>query len=134
MRIIKVAVSKEPPRIKECLWAKPSENGFILYLQNNGAWIPLSIATSNGTLTTIDDIVYSMDAINTVIDSKADLLTVTGESGDGPNVLTLNGIRNRFDGKCETITGDPYGTIDDGSDVSLYGLKRYIDARLAALD
>lgn len=53
--IDKIQFTLTEPRNKGVIWAKPVEEGYVLYLFNNGRWAPLKLVDDNGTPSTEDD-------------------------------------------------------------------------------
>lgn len=90
MVIEKIIISNEPPAVKNVIWGKPVNNGFMLYY-NNGGWKPLRADISNtvtavgNTLTYKDDnrdtplVVESQDAEYSITCSVA----TTSQPADG---------------------------------------------------
>lgn len=47
--------SAQEPNASNCVWAKPIQEGFVLYLFNAGRWAPLITVDDKGTPTVFDD-------------------------------------------------------------------------------
>ena len=60
MRKYEMILSTKEPQRKGCLWAKPSGNGFILYLLDGCVWKPLVTVDDKGTSSILDDVAESV--------------------------------------------------------------------------
>lgn len=49
MVIEKTIISNEPPAVKNVIWGKPVNNGFMLYY-NNGGWKPFKLGDNGATV------------------------------------------------------------------------------------
>ena len=89
MKIYRTIVSNEAPPVRDALWVKPVDGGFVMYMCVSGSWSPLKLVDDNSTADTTDAIVQ--EAVDKAI---AD---VTGKSTDDKNKLTLNGLKAYID-------------------------------------
>lgn len=117
IRLIPV-LSKEAPTTNNTLWIKPVEGGFAIYAKFNGKWQPLKTVDDGGTPSVADDEVATMDSI-------------IGTSEDTPEDDTINGAKALAQSIGNGIVGSD---TDTANEMSLYGLKAYIDAQIEALD
>lgn len=60
MVIEKIIISNEPPAVKNVIWGKPINNGFMLYY-NNGGWKPLRADISNTITAVGNTLIYKDD-------------------------------------------------------------------------
>lgn len=97
-------ISKEAPNVRgAAAWLKPVSGGFAMYALFNGKWQPLKLVDDNGTVKPGDD---------TTIDTSA------------------------FEeaGAADAVKAEVVGTSSDAStDMTLYGLKAYVDEQIEAL-
>lgn len=96
-------ISKEAPSARNAAWLKPVSGGFALYALFNGKWQSLKLVDDNGTVKPGDD---------TPID------TLAFEQAGAAEAVQ------------EAITGT---ATDTSSDMTLYGLKAYVDEQIEAL-
>ena len=89
MKLLKVALSKEAPNMRDVLWLKPVTGGVALYALFDGKWNPVKLMNDNGTVAEYD------------------------EYGAAAAVLGTD--------------------TDSSTDMTLYGLKAYIDSEIAGL-
>lgn len=54
MKILQVALSNEAPNVKDALWLKPVDGGFVMYVLDGG-WKPLKMVNDGGTSALNDD-------------------------------------------------------------------------------
>ena len=110
MKLYKVVISKEAPALRDALWAKPVSGGFVLYLLDNGKWNPLKVVDDAGTSSLADDTIQNL----------------IGSVQDEPTANTINGAK--------ALANSIVGTSDDtAEDLTLNGLKKYIDAAIQNL-
>ena len=69
MKFYNVAVSKYAPNCKNCLWAKPVDNGFVMYMLDGGMWKPLQLVNPKGTPAIIDDVLMDSSYIAEAVGS-----------------------------------------------------------------
>lgn len=60
MVIEKIVLSREQPQSTNVMWAKPSSEGVVFYLFNNGRWQTAQVVDNRGTSTTEDDTVINV--------------------------------------------------------------------------
>lgn len=87
MKINNVVRSNEAPNVKNCIWAKPIANGFVLYMLEGGMWKPLQVVDSKNTPLLADDTAFTPAAIKETIN---DILGVS----IGDTNLSLAGLRD----------------------------------------
>lgn len=119
MKKIDLFISPTAPTVRSgAAWLKPVNGGFALYILDGG-WKPLVLVNDNNTPSEGDDIVQ--DLIGTAEDDK--------------NANTINGAKAYADDITQAsyaeVLGDP---TDAASNMTLYGLKAYIDGQIAGLD
>lgn len=57
MELCNIVLSVKEPRAKNCIWAKPVDGGFTIYLLDGGCWKPVITVNDNDTpYTTADDV------------------------------------------------------------------------------
>lgn len=61
MVIEKIIISNEPPAVKNVIWGKPVNNGFMLYY-NNGGWKPFKLGDNGATVTASGNRIYYTDS------------------------------------------------------------------------
>lgn len=61
MVIEKIIISNEPPAVKNVIWGKPVNNGFMLYY-NNGGWKPFKLGDNGATVTSSGNRIYYTDS------------------------------------------------------------------------
>lgn len=96
-------ISKEAPNARNAVWLKPVSGGFVLYALFNAKWQPLKLVDDNGTVKPGDDITIDTSAFE--------------QAGAAEAVQ-------------EAITGT---ATDTSSDMTLYGLKAYVDEQIGSL-
>jgi hypothetical protein len=82
MKILKVAVSNEAPNLKDCMWAKPFNDGFALYLLDGSIWKPLKLVSPKNLFTLADDAVINSDALYDAVgnyENVGDIVHTKGE-------------------------------------------------------
>jgi len=123
MQKIDLYISNEAPNVKGgAAWLKPVGGGFTLYVLDNG-WKPVQLVDDKGTASEGDDI--PIDTKN-----KADKV----KSATNGNLAALNSNGNLTDSGKKASDFAPMGTDGDAStEMSLYGLKAYIDEQIEAL-
>ena len=110
MRNLRPVFSVTAPNTRDALWIKPIDGGFLMYVLDGGVWKPLVLADDNGTASEADDI-------------KQDLI---GKSQDSKNKNTIHGAKNYAKDQADALKGTESDTSED---LTLYGLKAYIDAK-----
>lgn len=88
--------------------------GFVLYLLMNGAWTPLKLADTKNTASLADDVIQDL----------------VGSVQDDGSANTINGAKAYAEAIGTELVGDP---TDAATNMTLYGLKNYIDAQIEAL-
>ena len=115
MTSVKTFISTTKPQVLFGLWLKPVEDGFAAYIINAGTVKPLKVVDDKNTEDTKDDEV--VDLIGSVKDSKS-ANTINGAKAYAKE------IKNNLIGKAS----------DTPSDLTLHGLKNYIDSKLPKQD
>ena len=111
MKDLRFILSTQEPAVRDCVWCKPVEGGFALYMLQAGVMTPLKVMDDKSTASIVDDAVQ--DLVGSVQDEKT--------------ANTINGAKAYADDVKDTITG----TADDtAEDLTLYGLKAYVDAQV----
>ena len=57
MKILKLAISKYAPNLKDCVWLQPVKGGVTLRVLNNGKWQSLKLVNDKDTSNMEDDTV-----------------------------------------------------------------------------
>ncbi len=55
MQFLKSVISLQAPAVRDALWIKPVDGGFVLYVLSGGKWKPLKLVDDNATPATKDD-------------------------------------------------------------------------------
>lgn len=111
MRIYKIAFGNEAPNIKDCIWARPLGDGFVLYLLENTVWKPLLTVDDNETpAVTSDDVVVK-------VKNKAD--KVVAATANHLAALTSGGnIKDSGKSIADLTSGFYYaGAVNSASDL-----------------
>lgn len=111
---LNVIISGEAPSVRNSLWLKPVDGGFTIYALFNRKWQPLKIVDDGGTSKVNDDVVQDL----------------IGSVQDESSANTINGAKAYAAACCTELVGD---ATDATSNMTLYGLKNYIDAQIEAL-
>ena len=90
MKILKVALSKSAPRMKDVLWLKPTGNGFALYAYD-GSWQPLKLADASGVGHSISE-----------FEQAGAAAALLGTADDTATAMTLYGLKAYVDSKTST--------------------------------
>lgn len=110
MKKIDLYISNNAPSVKEgAAWLKPVEGGFVLYVLNGG-WKPLKLVDDKNTQSEGDDTVQNL--IGSVRDAKT--------------ANTINGAKAYAKDAADAVLGT---ASDTSADMTLYGLKAYIDSK-----
>lgn len=110
----KLIFSNTEPNVRNCVWAKPVEGGFTLYMLQAGTMTPLKVVDDNGTEDAEDDVVQNL----------------VGSVQDKKSANTINGAK----AYARELKKDIVGKISDTStDLTLNGLKTYIDKKIKEL-
>jgi hypothetical protein len=115
MTSVKTFISTTKPQVLFGLWLKPVDDGFAAYIINSGTVKPLKVVDDKNTEDTKDDEVINL--VGSVKDSKS-ANTINGAKAYAKE------IKNNLIGKAS----------DTPSDLTLYGLKNYIDSKLPKQD
>ena len=105
-------LSQEAPLQRNALWIKPVSGGFALYLMEGGKWLPQKQVGEDS----------SSDLVKTALQE------LVGKSQDSISVNTICGVKNYTESRVKTLKGSVH---DTSKDLTLYGLKAYIDEKLA---
>ena len=116
--VLKSVLSKDAPTVKNALWIKPVDGGFAIYIRFNGAWQPLKTVDDGGTPSVADDEIITKD-------------NIIGTSEDTPEDDTINGAKAFAQSVGNELIGSD---TDTANEMSLYGLKAYIDDRIKNLE
>ena len=114
MKDLRFILSTQEPAVRDCVWCKPVEGGFALYMLQAGVMTPLKVMDDKSTANIVDDAVQ--DLVGSVQDEKT--------------ANTINGAKAYADDVKDTVTGTADDTKDD---LTLYGLKAYIDDKVTNL-
>lgn len=121
MKIYKLVMGNKAPGMKDALWLKPVPGGFTLHCLDGGKWLPIKLMDDNETSSVVDDIVDDMK-------NKTDKV----KGATNGNLAALNSKGNLTDSGAKASDFAPLGTDQDGSnDMTLYGLKAYVDLKTA---
>ena len=112
MKDLRFILSTQEPAVRDCVWCKPVEGGFALYMLQAGVMTPLKVMDDKSTAS----IVY--DAVQDLVGSVQDEKTAN----------TINGAKAYADDVKDTVTGT---ASDTSADLTLYGLKAYIDSKVS---
>ena len=112
MKDLRFILSTQEPAVRDCVWCKPVEGGFALYMLQAGVMTPLKIMDDKSTASIVDDAVQ--DLVGSVQDEKT--------------ANTINGAKAYADDVKDTVTGT---ASDTSADLTLYGLKAYIDSKVS---
>ena len=89
MTIGKEVISRTAPGMKNCLWAKPSDGGFVLYMNSGGGWSQLKVEQED-----VEAPELSFDALGAAEEVKKALI---GSKKDSKKSLTLYGLKAYID-------------------------------------
>lgn len=75
MRDSKVIISKEAPTLREGVWLKPVEGGYVMYILSNCKWMPLKIVNDKDTANIGDDkpVDFAKSGISAVVETLSKL-------------------------------------------------------------
>lgn len=121
LRIKNTFVSDVQPPISDGLWLKVVSGKVSIYLIEAGTPKPLHLVDDNSTTTPQDDTIEE-----TTKKVKSDLV---GESTDAKTADTINGAKTYAKEQANTLLGTAEDTAED---LTLYGLKAYIDSKIPA--
>ena len=121
LRIKNTFVSDVQPPISDGLWLKVVGGKVALYLIEAGTPKPLQLVDDNSTTTHQDDTIAE-----TTKKVKSDLV---GNSTDAKTADTINGAKTYAKDKADTLLGTEQ---DTATEMTLYGLKAYIDSKVPA--
>ena len=119
IRIKNTFVSDVQPDVANGLWLKVVSGGVSLYLIDGGTPKPLQLVDDKGSATPQDDTVAE-----TTKKVKSDLV---GKSTDEKTADTINGAKTYAKDQADTLLGT---AEDTAADMTLYGLKAYIDSKV----
>ena len=112
---VKTIISETKPNVLYGLWLKPMDGGFAAYIIESGAIKSLKLVDDKNTEDTEDDKV--IDYIGSIQDSKS--------------ANTINGAKAYAKEVKKVLLGK---SSDTESDLTLHGLKKYIDSKLSNQD
>lgn len=112
MKEYRLIFSSREPNVKNCVWAKPIEGGFALYMLQNGVMTPLKVIDDKDTSSIADDVIQDL----------------VGSVEDVSTANTINGAKAYAKDATDALLGT---ASDEKTDMTLYGLKAYIDDALA---
>lgn len=72
-----LVISKDAPSARNCVWAKPSDTGFSLFLLDETVWKPLVLSDNKGHTYSAESINDLNGYLDDVVESNN--LTVSGE-------------------------------------------------------
>lgn len=111
MKEYKLIFSSKEPNTRNCVWAKPVNGGFALYMLQDGIMTPLKVMDDKDTSSIADDVIQDL----------------VGKSTDAKTADTINGAKTYAKDQADTLLGTEE---DTASDMTLYGLKAYIDSKV----
>ena len=158
MKKIDLYIGNSAPSVnKGAAWLKPVNGGFALYVLDNG-WKPLKLVDDKGTPSEGDDAVEDVkteligdaqdeasantingakayadslasnyDASGAAATAKSDVIGATGDTGAAD---TIYGAKAYATSVGAELVGD---ATDASSNMTLYGIKKYIDEQIEAL-
>lgn len=121
LKIKNTFVSEMQPAISNGLWLKVVGGKVALYLIEAGTPKPLQLVDDNSTATPQDDTIAE-----TTKKVKSDLV---GKSTDAKTADTINGAKTYAKDQADNLLGTEQ---DTAADLTLYGLKAYIDSKVPA--
>ena len=121
LRIKNTFVSDIQPSVSDGLWLKVVGGKVALYLIEAGTPKPLQLVDDNSTATPQDDTIAE-----TIKKVKSDLV---GKSTDAKTADTINGAKTYAKDQADNLLGTEQ---DTAADLTLYGLKAYIDSKVPA--
>ena len=121
MRIKNAFISDVQPPITDGLWLKVVNGKVAFYLIEGGNPKPLQPVDDNNTTTPQDDTLAE-----TTKKVKTDLI---GSALDAKTANTINGAKTYAKDQADTLKGT---AEDTAADLTLYGLKAYIDSKVPA--
>ena len=121
LKIKNTFVSEMQPAISNGLWLKVVGGKVALYLIEAGTPKPLQLVDDNSTATHLDDTIAE-----TTKKVKSDLV---GKSTDAKTANTINGAKTYAKDQADTLLGT---AEDTATEMTLYGLKAYIDSKVPA--
>ena len=89
-------ISPLQPTVREGIWLKPVDGGFVAYVIDGGLVKPLKLVNDNGTATTSDDSVAKYDAYGAAA-------AVLGTDTDSSTDMTLYGLKAYIDAEIESL-------------------------------
>lgn len=119
LRIKNTFVSELQPAVSDGLWLKVIGGKVALYLIEAGTPKPLQLVDDNNTAASQDDIIAK-----TTKKVKSDLV---GNSTDAKTANTINGAKTYAKDQANSLLGT---AEDTATDMTLYGLKAYIDFKV----
>lgn len=118
MKDLRFILSTQEPAVRDCVWCKPVEGGFALYMLQAGVMTPLKVMDDKSTASIVDDAVQ--DLVGSVQDEKT--------------ANTINGAKAYANYAAEAVGAEIVGeSTDAASNMTLYGLKAYIDSQIESL-
>lgn len=121
LRIKNTFVSEVQPSVSDGLWLKVVNGKVALYLIEAGTPKPLQLMDDNDTASSQDDLLAE-----TTKKVKTDLV---GKSNDTKTADTIKGAKAYAKDQADALKGT---AEDTAADLTLYGLKAYIDSKVPA--
>jgi hypothetical protein len=117
LRIKNTFVSELQPAVSDGLWLKVIGGKVALYLIEAGTPKPLQLVDDNNTVASQNDTIAE-----TTKKVKSDLV---GNSTDAKTADTINGAKTYAKDQANSLLGT---AEDTATEMTLYGLKAYIDS------
>lgn len=114
MKKVDLYIGSSAPSVnKGAAWLKPVGGGFALYILDGG-WKPLVLVNDNNTPSEGDDTIQDL----------------IGSTDDAKTANTINGAKAYARDAANAVVGTDSDTPDD---MTLKGLKAYVDAQIEGL-
>ena len=111
MRFYKLAIGKDAPAVRDCVWLRPVDGGVTLNVLNNGKWQSIQVVDDKGTDTINDDAIVN-------VANKADKV----KNSTNGNLAGLNSKGNLTDSGKKPSDFEPAGTAAAAVAAAVIGL------------
>lgn len=105
-------LSDTAPAQRDALWIKPVAGGFTMYMMDGGVWRAFK----------------STEEKEAPKAPEIDVKAIVGKTQDSKSKNTIYGAKNYAKDQAENLRGS---ASDTSADLTLYGLKAYIDEKTA---